>query len=46
MGREHLYKYLPATQAELPVRKMSVSQPLTMFFFKYVFNKLFLVLLI
>ncbi|XP_032787008.1 acyl-coenzyme A thioesterase 9, mitochondrial isoform X1 [Daphnia magna] len=25
MGREHLYKYLPATQAELPVRKMSDS---------------------
>ena len=25
LGREHLFKYLPSSQAELPPRRMSVS---------------------
>ena len=25
LGREHLFKYLPASQTELPIRRMSVN---------------------
>lgn len=37
LGREHLFKYLPASQTELPIRRMSVSHVVVNYFIIYIF---------